>query len=156
MDLSIIIPSYNTKQLLSRCLDSIFQSLKNAHILYEVIVLDNASKDGSVELLNKKYPQVIKLFNKENLGYGKTNNQGTRIAKGEYILLLNSDIQVLDKSVEVLYRFIEKHPKSFVGGKLFNEDGTPQASCGPMYTLPVVAMMLFGKGDTLGITRYSP
>lgn len=156
MDLSIIIPSYNTKDLLVRCLDSTFQSLENVQFSYEVIVVDNASKDGSRELLNKKYTQVIKILNNKNLGYGRANNQGVQKAKGTYILLLNSDIQVIARGIEILYQFIRKHPKSFVGGKLLNEDGSPQASCGPMYTLPVVAMMLFAQGDTLRITRYSP
>ena len=156
MDLSIIIPSYNTKQLLSRCLDSIFQSLKNAHFSYEVIVVDNASKDGSIELLNKKYPQVIKILNKENIGYGKANNQGIQKARGTYVLLLNSDIQVLDGAIEKLFAYSNSHPNEFVGGKLLNEDHSPQASCGPLYTLPVVAIMLFAKGDDWKVTRYSP
>lgn len=156
MDLSIIIPSYNTKDLLVRCLDSIFQSLQNVHFSYEVIVVDNASKDGSRDILNNKYTQVIKIFNNNNAGYGKANNQGIKRAKGTYILLLNSDIQVLGHGIGVLYQFIGEHPKSFAGGKLFNEDGSPQPSCGPMYTLPVVAMMLFGQGDKFGISRYSP
>ena len=156
MDLSIIIPSYNTKDLLVRCLDSIFQSLQNVHFSYEVIVVDNASEDGSRDILNKKYTQVIKIFNNNNVGYGKANNQGIHGAKGKCILLLNSDIQVLGSGIESLYQFICAHPRSFAGGKLLNEDGNPQASCGPMYTLPVVAMMLLAQGDTLGITRYSP
>ncbi len=156
MDLSIIIPSYNTKDLLVRCLDSIFQTLRNVQFSYEVIVVDNASKDGTKEMLNKKYPQVIKLFNKENVGYGKANNQGIHKAMGTYILLLNSDIQVRSGAIEKLLIFITSHPKAFAGGKLLNEDHSPQASCGPMYSLPVVALMLFGKGDDLGITRCSP
>ncbi len=156
MDLSIIIPSYNTKALLVRCLDSIFQSLKNAHFSYEVIVVDNASEDGTINILNKKYPQVIKILNKSNVGYGKANNQGIRKARGAYILLLNSDIVVLDDAIDALYAFAKATPKAFGGGKLLNEDRSPQASCGPMYWLSIVAIMLFAKGDDLGITRYSP
>lgn len=156
MDLSIIIPSYNTKGLLVRCIDSIFQSLKNAQFSYEVIVVDNASKDGTRELLNKKYPQVIKILNNENVGYGKANNQGIKKARGTYLLLLNSDIAVVDDAIEKLYTYVTVHPSAFAGGKLLNEDRSPQASCGPMYSLPVVALMLFAKGDDFGITRYSP
>ena len=156
MDLSIIIPNYNTKELLVRCLDSISQSLINVHFSYEVIVIDNASKDDSKVILNKKYPQVIKILNKENIGYGKANNQGVHKAMGTYILLLNSDIQVRSGAIEKLLTFITSHSKAFAGGKLLNEDHSPQASCGPMYSLPIVALMLFGKGDDLGITRYSP
>jgi GT2 family glycosyltransferase len=62
----------------------------------------------------------------------------------------------MDDGIERLLRFVKENPKSFAGGKLFNEDKSPQASSGPMYALPVVFAMLFCKGDTLGITRYSP
>lgn len=156
MDLSIIIPSFNTKDLLDRCLTSIYNSLQGSKLSFEVIVIDNASNDGTVGLLNKKYPRVEKIFNKINLGYGKANNLGIKKAKGNYILLLNSDIKVLDSAIETLFDFTKDHADSFVGGKLFNEDMTPQSSCGPMFSLPVVALMLFAKGDSLGLTRYSP
>lgn len=156
MDLSIIIPSYNTKDLLDRCLSSITNSLRFRPLTYEVIVVDNASSDGTKELLNKKYTRVIKIFNRENVGYGRANNQGIRKAKGSYILLLNSDIEVLNSGIERLVAFGMSRPTSFVGGKLFNEDTSPQPSCGQFYTLPVVLFMLFLKGDTFGITRSSP
>jgi N-acetylglucosaminyl-diphospho-decaprenol L-rhamnosyltransferase len=156
MDLSIIIPSFNTKDLLDRCLESIYRTLKKTSLSFEVIVIDNNSSDGSVELLNKKYEQVIKVFNKENVGYGKANNIGIKRAIGTQILLLNSDCVVLDDAIDKLYRFSLSHPKSFIGGKLFNEDTSPQTSCGPFYTLPIVFVMLFLKGDTFHITRSSP
>lgn len=156
MDLSIIIPNYNTSDLLDRCLRSIYQSLKETSLLYEIIVIDNASDDGSKALLNSKYPRVIKVFNKSNLGYGTANNQGIKAAHGKSILLLNTDIQVLGRSIESLYEFSNKHPHDFIGGKLYNEDNTTQASCGPGYGLFVVFLMLFCKGDLLGLTRYSP
>lgn len=156
MDLSIIIISFNTKKLLERCLDSIYTSLPGASISCEVIVVDNASTDGSVGVLKTKYPRVEKIFNKENLGFGKGNNMGIQRARGTRILLMNSDIQVLDRAIWELYEFGKAHPDAFVGGKLFNEDGSPQASCGPRMHLWNVFLMLFAKGDTLGITRYSP
>ncbi len=156
MDLSIIIPSFNTKDLLGRCLDSVQANFEKSSITYEIIVVDNASTDGSTKLLKTKYPRVIKIFNTINVGYGKANNQGIQKANGRFILLLNSDIEVLDGAIEKLYQFSNDHPDVFVGGKLMNTDTSPQASCGPMYTLPVVFLMLFAKGDTLGITRSSP
>ncbi|MBI3576851.1 glycosyltransferase family 2 protein [Candidatus Gottesmanbacteria bacterium] len=156
MDLSIIIPSFNTERLLDRCLSSIFTSLEGSSLMYEVIVIDNASEDASIKLLHKKYPRVQIISNKENLGFGKANNQGIKKAKGKFILLLNSDIEALDGAIEGLWRFAKGQKKSFVGGKLLNEDGSPQASAGPMYSLPVVFVMLFCKGDQLGITRWSP
>ncbi len=156
MDLSIIIPSYGTRGLLDRCLRSIYDSLKVSKLSFEIIVVDNASDDGSVELLKKKYPRVQTIFNKDNLGYGKANNQGIKKAKGKYVLLLNSDISVVDSGIERLWQFATMQSNAFVGGKLFNEDGTSQPSCGPMYSLPIVFLMLFTKGDRLGITRYAP
>lgn len=156
MDLSIIIPSYNTKALLERCLTSTFMSLQGSDISYEVIVVDNASGDGSPDLVRKKFPQVQLVRNKKNIGYGKANNQAIKMTKGEYILLLNSDIVVQNDAIGALYRFIKDKKKAFAGGKLFNEDGPAQPSCGPFYSLPVVALMLFVKGDYWGATRVSP
>lgn len=157
MQLSIIIPSYNTLALLERCLASVAASLSGSGITYEVLVVDNNSTDGSAAWLKKhRDPHLIPILNRDNVGYGKANNQAIARAKGEYILLLNSDINVLDRAIPLLFAFASAHPGTFVGGKLFNEDMTPQASCGPMYSLPVVVLMLFGKGDRLGITRYSP
>lgn len=156
MDLSIIIPSFNTKHLTTRCLRSITETLKRSKLEYEIIVVDNASRDGSVEMLNTQFPQVIKILNKENAGYGTANNMGLHIAKGKYVLMLNSDIDALTGSLDRLYAFAQSHPKSFVGGKLYNEDGSLQPSCGPMFTLWYVFLMLFFQGDKLSITRYSP
>ena len=156
MDLSIIIPSFNTKHLTKRCLRSIIETLKKSSLTYEIIVVDNASRDGSVEMLNTQFPQVIKILNKENVGYGTANNMGLHIAKGKYALMLNSDIDALNGSLVRLYEFALAHPKSFVGGKLYNEDGSLQPSCGPMFTLWYVFLMLFCQADMLSITRYSP
>ena len=162
MNLSIIIPSFNTKALLLRCLKSIDESLSGSSLSSEIIVVDNGSTDGSRELVESGKWKVeseaksILIENKKNVGYGKANNQGINAAKGEIILLLNSDIKVINNAIEQMYQFVKEHPKSFAGGKLLNEDGSPQASCGPFYTLPVVFFMLFAKGDALGLTRYSP
>lgn len=156
MDLSIIIPSYNTKALLERCLTSIVTSLKESDFSYEVVVVDNASTDGSVELVSKKFPQVQLVRNTENVGYGKANNQAIKKAKGEYVLLLNSDIVVQNDAIGALYQFVSDKKKAFAGGKLLNEDGSPQPSCGPFFTIPMAALMLFVKGDYWGITRSSP
>lgn len=156
MDLSIIIPSFNTKLLLKRCLDSIVKSLHTSSISYEILVVDNASKDGTRELLKSKYPQVKTLLNNVNTGYSKSNNQAIHKSRGAYILLLNSDTVVLKDAITGLYVFSKTHPKSFVGGTLVNENMSLQPSAGPFYTLPVVALMLFAKGDHWGMTRYCP
>ena len=156
MDLSIVIVSYNTKKLTDECLASVEKSLVGSDITYEIIVIDNVSTDGSVEMFKKKYPEVRTILNTENVGFGRANNQGMRAAKGEYILLLNSDTIVPNHAITKLYEFTTKHPRAFVGPKLLNMDRTSQTSCGPFLTLPVVFAALFLKGDVLGITRWSP
>ncbi|MBI5613807.1 glycosyltransferase family 2 protein [Candidatus Gottesmanbacteria bacterium] len=156
MDLSIIIPNFNTKNLLTKCLTSIETSLSAALIRYEIIVIDNGSKDGSIALIKRSFPHVVLIQNKTNVGYGKSNNVGIKRAKGECVLLLNSDIEVLDSAIKTLYSSIQTSKDIFLGGRLLNPDYSPQSSCGPMYTLPVVFTMLFLKGDVLGITRGSP
>jgi len=164
-DLSIIIISYNTEKITINCLKSIIESLKNSSLKYEVIVVDNASKDNSVSSIKKLKSEIknrnlkINLIeNKENIGFGPANNQAVKLAKSDYLLFLNSDIIVLNASIEKLYNFYKQNEKllNFLGGKLLNKNGTPQASCGPMYTLPMVFAHLFLRGDYWGLTRYSP
>ncbi|MFH0749515.1 MAG: glycosyltransferase family 2 protein [Candidatus Gottesmanbacteria bacterium] len=156
MDLSIIIVSYNTKKLTDECLTSIKKSLSGSSIIYEIIVVDNVSTDGSREMLEKKYPEVVTIYNSENVGFGRANNQGMRRAKGTYFLLINSDTLAINKSIPKLYEFSKNHPRMFVGPKLLNMDRSPQTSCGPFLTLPVIFAALFLKGDVIGLTRWSP
>lgn len=179
MDLSIIIISYNTRSLLEKCLNSVIKSLEETKIKAEIIVVDNESTDGSKEyvksliinglseLTRSKKQSVnpltgnkilIKLIeNKENLGFGKANNQGIEEARGEYVLLLNSDTEVLDRAIEKLFSFAKKNKQiDFVGGKLFNIDGTAQPSCGPFFSLLVVFAQIFLRGDKLRLIRFSP
>ena len=140
MDLSVIIVSYNTKELLRNCLESVFAQTKG--INYEVIIVDNNSIDGSVRMVKKLKTKnqklKIKLIeNKENLGFAKANNQALRQAQGEYVLLLNSDTVLKGNPLLKLIRFAQKHPKAgVIGCKLLNADGTPQPSVAPFFTLP--------------------
>lgn len=87
--LSIIIVSFNTRDVTDECLRSIYTAEWRDD--FEIIVIDNASKDGSCEMINNKYPQVRLIENSENVLFAKANNQGAAIAKGDYVLLLNSD-----------------------------------------------------------------
>ncbi len=155
-DVSIIIVSFNTKKLLDDCLASVRQSLRGSSVKAEIIVVDNISGDGSREMVVKKYPEVLLIANRENVGFGRANNQGIRKAKGELIFLLNSDTVVRGDAIPKLVRFSKGNPDVFVGPKLFNADGTPQTSGGPFFTLPVVFAALFLKGDYNGLTRQSP
>ena len=156
MDLSVVIVSFNTRKLLDDCLGSLLRSLKGSSFDTEIIVVDNVSTDGTREMLVRKYPGVVVIPNKENVGFGRANNQGIRVAKGKYILLLNSDTVVPAGAVQKMFSFTSDHPNAFVGPKLLNVDSSPQTSCGPFFTLPVVFAALFMKGDIIGLTRWSP
>lgn len=162
-DLSIIVINYNTRQMTADCIKSICVSLENADFQTEIILIDNHSKDQSVEHFEKMVktmPANVALRvvgNKDNLGFAKANNQGAKLASGDYLLLLNSDILVLDDAIPKLFHFYKQHPEvRFLGGKLFNRDMTPQASSAPFYTPPVVFAALFLRGDYWGLTRNSP
>jgi hypothetical protein len=162
IDLSIIIVSFNTKAITKNCLDSINRSLLNSKIKYEIIVVDNDSHDGSKEMLEKyakdRKNKTIYLQTNANLGFGKGNNLGVKNAKGKYILLINSDTIVLNRAIEKLFDFYLKNEDKihFLGPKLLNKDLTPQPSAAYFFTLPVVFVALFLKGDYWGLTRFSP
>ena len=102
MDLSVIIVNWNTKKLLDNCLSSIFKLTKG--ITFEIIVVDNGSKDGSAQMVKEKFPQVKLIPNRDNLGFTKANNQGIKIEKGKYILLLNSDTYLIENSFSKLIK----------------------------------------------------
>lgn len=155
IDLSIIVISFNTKDLVDRCLSSVIKSLKTAPFGYEIIVIDNNSLDGTNDMVREKYNQVLLVENSENKGFGKANNQGAALSKGKYLLFLNSDTEVLGNSIESLFkRGIQQN--ALYGGKLLNVDKTAQSSTGYFYTLPIVLLSLFLKGDQLQLTRFSP
>ncbi len=162
VDLSIIIVSYNTKKITESCINSVNRSLEKSKIIYEIVVADNASKDGSHELLTKmateKANHLVYFQTGRNLGFGKGNNFAVRKSKGKYILLLNSDTIVLDRAIEKLFQYYIANEKivKFVGAKLLNSDLTPQASAARFFTLPVVFATLLLKGDYYGLTRFSP
>lgn len=125
MELTISIVNWNTKTLLKNCLNSIFQNYTGND--FEVIVVDNNSNDESFEMLEECFPRVKKIKNKENLGFGKANNQAMAIGKGKYILVLNPDIVIKKGSIEKMLDFLEKNKEAgAVGAKLVNPDGTLQ------------------------------
>jgi len=125
--LSVCIVNWNTKDLLRNCLHSLFKNvgIKN----FEVLVVDNNSQDSSVNMIQREFPNVKLIINKQNVGYAKANNQMLKIAQGEYALLLNSDTIVLDNSIPTLINFMDNHPQAGAcGPRLLNEDLTFQRS----------------------------
>ncbi|MCK5306498.1 MAG: glycosyltransferase family 2 protein [Candidatus Omnitrophica bacterium] len=128
MKLSIIIVNYNGKELTLNCLKSIYEKLKGVE--YETILVDNASSDDSVEVIEKSYPQVNVIKNDDNLGFSKANNQGIKIAKGDYILLLNNDTLLKEGDFSNLLEYMEsKADVGILGCRINNPDGSLQLSC---------------------------
>jgi hypothetical protein len=108
-DLSIIIVSFNGKEFLRRCLAPILQSIKGK-LRFEIIAVDNASSDHSVEMVKKEFPQVKLIANKENLGFSKANNQGIKVSeKSKYVLFLNPDTIMQDQTIEEMINFMDNH-----------------------------------------------
>lgn len=133
MIITVIIVNYNTKSLVINCLKSLFTSLKkySDKSEYEVIVVDNGSSDNSVEEVKKYYPEVKLIINSDNLGFARANNQGIKIARGKYILLLNSDTEVDYDTLYNLYKYIDENDQvGVVGNKLVGRDGQIQPSAG--------------------------
>jgi GT2 family glycosyltransferase len=129
--LSIIIVSFNTKDLLRGCLSSIFEA--NLMVDFEVIVVDNDSRDGSVEMCKIEFPDVIILENKKNNMFAKANNQGMAVAAGDALLLLNSDTVIQAGVLETLYAFISENSQvAAVGPRLINADGSLQSQGYPL------------------------
>lgn len=128
MDVSIIIVAWNVRELLYNCLKSVYDETDG--INFEVIYVDNASKDGSVEMVAKEFPKVKIIVNKKNEGFIRANNQGIEIAGGRYVLLLNSDTIILDNAIAKTVKFADEHPEAAVTGcKVLNPDKTLQRSC---------------------------
>ena len=137
MDVSIIIVNYNTRQLIKDCINSIYAQTKD--ISFEVIVSDNGSTDGSIEMLKQDFPQIILIENNANLGFGAANNKGLAIANGKYIFYLNSDTILLNNAVKYFFDYWEhngeKENLGALGCNLVNKDGEYSHSYGTFLNL---------------------
>jgi len=128
VDLSIIIVSWNTKDYLLKCLNSIYRNIKN--MTFEIIVIDNASSDGSTEMIRLKFFDVILIENKQNIGFGAANNQAIKRSGGKYVLILNPDTEILGESLNTMVTFLNENPKvGIVGPKILNPDNSIQLTC---------------------------
>ena len=108
MKLSVIIVNYNVEYFLEQCLNSVRAASQNLRI--ETFVVDNNSIDDSVAMVQEKFPEIQLIANKENTGFSKANNQAMRIAKGEYVLLLNPDTVVEEDTFSKCIEFMDAHP----------------------------------------------
>ncbi|MFH1525226.1 MAG: glycosyltransferase [Bacteroidota bacterium] len=128
IDLSVIIVNYNVKEFLKNSIVSIQKA--STGLETEIIVVDNASDDGSVEEIEQKFPHVKLIANSINVGFGSANNQALKIAGGKFILLLNPDTIVKENTFHELIKFFKAHPEAGMAGcKVLNPDGTLQLAC---------------------------
>lgn len=144
IDVSIIIVNYNTKDLILHCLHSIFEN--TVGIGFEVIVVDNASVDGSCTAIKEKFPQVCLVSSENNLGFGKANNLGVKLASGTFLFLLNSDTLLIENSIKILKDFLEKSNDptiAVVGCKLLDKNKKPHISYG---NFPSIYQEIFEYG----------
>lgn len=148
--LSIIISSYNTRDLVADCLRSIYQN--PAREPYEIILVDDASHDGTSEMVRSAFPEVRLFRNETNRHYTYSNNLALDQARGRFLLLLNNDTLVLPRALDDMVDFLREHPDAgAVGCKLLNEDGTIQWS---VKSLPNPAAAIFGSRSIL--TKWFP
>ncbi len=146
VDLSVVISTFNTRALLEACLRSLLEDLARSDFTYEVIVVDDASTDGSAEMVAAQFPQVRLITQTENGGYARGNNAGVRAAVGRAVLLLNSDTVVRPGCVSSLFgALVRRKQPVAVGPTLLNADGTVQRSCWrfPLASLLGNTMWLF-------------
>ena len=134
--IAVAIVNWNTRDLLRACLRSVL-----AEEPAEVVVADNGSQDGSVEMVRREFPSVEVIVSPENPGYGAASNRAISRCAAEYVVLLNSDTELRPASLRALLRYLETHPQAaVVGPRLLNPDGTLQASCFP-FPRPLVPLM---------------
>ena len=127
-DLSVLIVSYNTVEMTRKALSLLFSSSHNIEM--EVFVIDNASKDKSVEMLRNEYPNITLLENCKNVGFGRANNQALPLIKGRYVLLLNTDAFVEADTITKTVQYMDANPQcGILGVKLLGRDGVLQPSC---------------------------
>ena len=150
MDISVIIVSYNVKEFLQQALFSLKKSLEG--IDSEIIIVDNASIDGSRKIIKNDFPEIELIENQENVGFAKACNQGIEVSEGEYILLLNPDTLLQEDTISKMIAFFENHPEAGAAGcKILNADGTLQKACRRSFPTPSVAIP-----KMLGLSRMFP
>ncbi len=153
---SIIIVSYNTRELLRDCLKSIYKHVRG--VTWEAVVVDNGSTDGSVEMVQTEYPSVRLIVNNQNLGFGVANNIGAKKSSGTYLMFLNSDTVLVEDTVNTLQKYMEKEPGvGIVGPAVFLADGQLQPkTCGNYPVLRIIFNDALLLSRLVPVKRYFP
>lgn len=142
VDVSVVIVSYNTADFLRGCLDSIFGQEHETRL--EVFVVDNASVDGSADLVRSEYRQVLLIANKENVGFARANNRAIRESRARYVLLLNPDAELLPGALDGMVRFMDGHPEAgAVGTRTWLDREKTLVTCGNHMFSPGAAVWQF-------------
>lgn len=124
---SIVIITRNAKYSLRKCLQSIYENIKNP---FEIILIDNASNDSTVEMIQKMYPEVCLIKNQRNRGVAPARNQGLRLCRGDYILILDDDTEIINGAIDQMINFMNVNLNVGVcGPQLTEQNGTPLPSC---------------------------
>jgi hypothetical protein len=147
-DVSILVASFNTRELLARCLESALEAAQECGV--EIVVVDNGSTDGSPAMVRERFPTVRVVENGANLGFAAATNRGIRSSSGRYVLLMNSDAALTPGALERLVALADATPRAaIVGARLVHPDGSFQASHAPFPTLLAEALILTGLGRLL-------
>lgn len=134
IEASIVIVNWNVRDLLRQCLQSVYDAGGLRAEQLQVIVVDNASADGSVEMVRAEFPQVELVANADNLGFGKANNQALPMCRGRHVVLLNPDTKVLERAIARMVEMMDAEPEiAVLGCRLLNGDGTLQRWTGGAY-----------------------
>jgi GT2 family glycosyltransferase len=150
LDLSIVIVNWNSRAFLEKCLASLFSTCGG--LAHEIVVIDNASYDGSEAMVRERFPSVKFIQGRENLGFARANNLAAEQAVGRNVLFLNPDTEVVGAAIEHMLRFIDAHAEAgAVGCKLLNSDGSLQTSCVQAY--PTIANQVL---DSEALQRMFP
>jgi O-antigen biosynthesis protein len=144
LEVSVIIVNYNVRDFLHQALVSIQKALKG--IRSEIIVVDNASDDGSIEMVHRQFPSVKLISNQVNFGFAKANNIAIKQSRGKYLLLINPDTIVQEDTIRVMLEFMKSHPKAGMAGcRILNPDGSMEPACRRSFPTPWVAFTkIFG------------
>lgn len=135
--------NWNTRELLGQCLQSVAETVQGLE--FEILVVDNASSDGSAAMVRERFPQVQVIENAENVGFARANNQAIGASRGRFVLLLNSDARLTGDSVPQMARFMDAHPEAgIVGPNLVFPNGRRQLACGPIPSLASEIRSLLG------------